>query len=76
MLICFMFKINQSDRYYKTNNLFIECIPLCVDFLQVILKLPGAGAFGSGLDQALTEGVDVLKLGLQWINVFFLENLN
>lgn len=43
-------KLNQSDREYKTNNLFTEGIPLCVDFLQVILKLLGAGAFGCVLD--------------------------
>lgn len=60
---------------YKTNNLFIEGIPLGVDLLQIILELPGAGAFGSVLDQALTEGADVLKLRLQRINVLFLESL-
>lgn len=67
-------RINQSD-WYKTNNLFIEGIPLCVDFLQVILKLLGAGSFGSVLDQALAEGADVLELRLQRINVLFLESL-
>ena len=59
----------------KANNLFIERIPLCVDCLQVILKLLGAGAFGSGLYQTLAKRVDVLELRLQWINVVFLERL-
>lgn len=45
--------INQLDQSYVTNNLFIEGIPLCVDVLQVILKLLGVGTFGSILDQAL-----------------------
>lgn len=60
---------------WKANNLFIEGIPLCVDCLQVILKLLGAGAFGSGLYQTLAKRVDVLELRLQWINVVFLERL-
>lgn len=56
-------------------NLFIEGVPLCIDFLQVILQLLGAGATGSCLDQTLAQRVDVLKLCLQWINVFLLESL-
>ena len=60
---------------WKANNLFIEGIPLCVDCLQVILKLLGAGAFGSSLYQTLAKRVDVLELRLQWINVVFLERL-
>lgn len=57
-------------------NLFVEGIPLGVDTIQVIFKLLGAGAFSSVLDQPLPEGIDVLKLGLQWINVLFLKSLN
>lgn len=56
-------------------NLFVQGIPLCVDALQVVFKLLGAGAFGNILDQTLTDRVDVLKVGLQRINVFFLESL-
>lgn len=59
----------------KQNNLLIEGIPLCVDLLQVVLELLGVGAFGCCLDQTLAEGVDVLKLHLQRVNVFFLEGL-
>lgn len=57
------------------NNLLIECIPFRVDLLQVVLQLLGVGALGCCLDQILAEGVDVLKMHLQWINVLFLESL-
>lgn len=57
------------------RNLFIEGVPLCVDFLQVILELLGAGAAGSCLDQPLAHRVDVVKLCLQRIYVFLLESL-
>lgn len=61
--------------YCINRNLFIEGVPLSVDFLQVILELLGSGAVGSGLDQTLAQTVDVLKLQLQRINVFLLESL-
>lgn len=59
----------------NSNNLLIEGVPFSVDLLQVVLQLLGVGAFGCCLDQILTEGVDVLKMRLQGINVLFLEYL-
>lgn len=57
------------------RDLFIEGVPLSVDFFQVILELLGSGAVCSSLDQTLAQRVDVLKLQLQRINVLLLESL-
>lgn len=71
-----VFIFSQRKKNTNTCNLFVEGIPLRVDTFQVVLEFLSASAFSSILDQTLPEGIDVLKLVLQWINVLFLKSLN
>lgn len=66
-------KTSEMDCY--DSHPFVEGVPLEVGALQVVFQRLRVCVFGGTLNQALTDGVDMLQLGLNAVHLLSLHSL-